>query len=178
MATSLQRFLTSQLFLYLQVVQHSQRFLEEETEDGYKPCDPSIIVERVQTLEGAYEELVRLAVERRSRLEESRQLWQFYWDMAEEENWIKEMEQILSQGDIGHDLTTIHLLLSKHKSLETEIRAHENTLRQSMAAGQELIDQSHFGSDRVQQRLDEVNEMWQHLIELMEYRYVMGSKRS
>jgi hypothetical protein len=28
----------------IQVVQHSQRFLEEETEDGYKPCDPSIIV--------------------------------------------------------------------------------------------------------------------------------------
>jgi spectrin beta len=127
--------------LSAQVVQHSQRFLEEETEDGYRPCDPSIIVERVQTLEGAYEELVRLAVERRSRLEESRQLWQFYWDMAEEENWIKEMEQILSQGDIGHDLTTIHLLLSKHKSLETEIRAHENTLRQSMAAGEDLISQ-------------------------------------
>jgi len=41
--------------------------------------------------------------------------------MTEEENWIKEMEQILSQGDIGHDLTTIHLLLSKHKTLETEI---------------------------------------------------------
>ena len=80
--------------------------MEEETEDGYKPCDPSIIVERVQTLEGAYEELVKLAVERRSRLEESRQLWQFYWDMAEEENWIKEMQQIVSQGDIGHDLVS------------------------------------------------------------------------
>jgi hypothetical protein len=78
--------------------------------------------------------------------------------------------QILSQGDIGHDLTTIHLLLSKHKSLETEIRAHENTLRQSMSAGEDLINQGHFGSDRVQQRLDEVNGMWQHLVELMEYR--------
>ena len=33
----------------------------------------------------------------RSRLEESRLLWQFYWDMAEEENWIKEMENILLQ---------------------------------------------------------------------------------
>ena len=57
----------------------SQRFLEEEAEDGYKPCDPSIIVERVTALEDAYGELVSLAVERRSRLEESRQLWQFYW---------------------------------------------------------------------------------------------------
>eukprot|EP00095_Tigriopus_kingsejongensis_P000631 maker-scaffold275_size226830-snap-gene-1.25 protein:Tk00631 transcript:maker-scaffold275_size226830-snap-gene-1.25-mRNA-1 annotation:"spectrin beta chain" len=153
-----------------QVVQNSQKFLEDEAPDGYKPCDPSIIVERVQTLEDAYAELVRLAVERRSRLEESRQMWQFYWDMAEEENWIKEMEQILSQGDIGHDLTTIHLLLSKHKSLETEIRAHENQLQMSIQQGQELIDQGHFGSDKVQTRIDDVMSMWSQLIDLMETR--------
>merc|ERR1712045_723081 len=153
-----------------QVVQQSQRFLEEEAEDGYKPCDPSIIVERVSGLENAYGELVALAVERRSRLEESRQLWQFYWDMAEEQNWIKEMGHVVSQADIGHDLTTIHLLLSKHKSLETEIRAHENSLRQSMAVGQALIDQGHFGSDKVQERLDEVNEKWDSLVEMMDSR--------
>ena len=46
--------------------------------------------------------------------------------MAEDENWIKEMGHVLTQADIGHDLTTIHLLLSKHKSLQTEIRAHEH----------------------------------------------------
>ena len=148
----------------------SQRFLEEESEDGYKPCDPSIIVERVSGLENAYGELVNLAVERRSRLEESRQLWQFYWDMAEEENWIKEMGHVLSQADIGHDLTTIHLLLSKHKSLETEIRAHEHSLRQSMAVGQGLIDQGHFGSQKVQERLDDVNSTWDRLIEMMDLR--------
>merc|ERR1712226_1458851 len=156
-----------------QVAQRSQRFLDEDKTDageGYKPCDPSIIVERVQTLEDAYAELVRLAVERRSRLEESRQLWQFYWDMAEEENWIKEMEHIVSQGDIGHDLTTINLLLSKHKALETEIRAHENTLETSMSVGRQLIEQGHFGADRVGQRIDEVTGMWQRLIALMENR--------
>jgi len=49
--------------------------------------------------------------------------------MAEEENWIKEMENILLQGDIGHDLTTINLLLSKHKTLETEILGHESALQ-------------------------------------------------
>lgn len=59
--------------------------------------------------------MVKLAVDRRCRLEESRKLWQFYWDMADEENWIKEKEQIVSAGDTGHDLTTINLLLSKHK---------------------------------------------------------------
>ena len=29
-------------------MQHSQRFLDDEVADGYRPCDPSIIVERVQ----------------------------------------------------------------------------------------------------------------------------------
>jgi spectrin beta len=39
--------------------------LDEEGAEGYRPCDPSIIVERVQALEDAYAELVKLAVERR-----------------------------------------------------------------------------------------------------------------
>ena len=33
------------------VVQHSRRFVDEETEEGYRPCDPAIVVERVQQLE-------------------------------------------------------------------------------------------------------------------------------
>lgn len=49
------------------VVQQSQRFLDQETTEGYRPCDPVIIVERVQQLEDAYAELVKLAVERRAR---------------------------------------------------------------------------------------------------------------
>jgi len=100
------------------VVQNSQRFIGEEPEPGmeaFKPADPTAVMERVTQLEEAYAELVKLAVERRNRLEESKKLWQFYWDMAEEENIIKEKENILSQGDIGHDLTTVHLLLSKQK---------------------------------------------------------------
>jgi spectrin beta len=153
-----------------QVVQHSQRFLDEETGDGYRPCDPSIIVERVQALEDAYAELVKLAVERRSRLDESRLLWQFYWDMAEEENWTKEMQQILLQGDIGHDLTTINLLPPKHKVLETEIIGHESTLQVSISGGEELVQQGHFGSERIQQRIMEVTEMWGALIDLMDAR--------
>ena len=51
--------------IFAQVVQYSQRFLDDEVADGYRPCDPSIIVERVQNLEDGYAELVKFAVERR-----------------------------------------------------------------------------------------------------------------
>ena len=50
---------------------------------------------KTAVFQDAYAELVKLAVERRARLEESRKLWQFYWDMADEENWIKEKEHII-----------------------------------------------------------------------------------
>lgn len=51
---------------------------------GYKPCDPQIIRDRVAHLEFCYQELSQLAAERRARLEESRRLWKFFWEMAEE----------------------------------------------------------------------------------------------
>ena len=69
----------------------------------------------MNTLVTAYDELLQLAAERRARLEESRKLWQFYWDMADEETWIKEKEQLMSAPDLGHDLTSVHLLLNKQK---------------------------------------------------------------
>jgi spectrin beta len=152
-----------------QVIQTSQKFLSDE-EEGYKPCEPAIIVERVQKLEDAYAELVKLAVERRSHLEESRKLWQFYWDMADEENWIKEKEQIVSSGEIGHDLTTINLLLSKHKALESEINSHENQLMSVVAIGDDLVRQEHFGSSQVKDRLKEILATWNHLLDLTSFR--------
>ncbi|XP_050549982.1 spectrin beta chain isoform X5 [Spodoptera frugiperda] len=151
------------------VVGQSQRFLEQE-EGGYRPCDPAITVERIQQLENAYAELVHLAVERRKRLEDSRKLWQFYWDMADEENWIKEKEQIVSVDDIGHDLTTVYLLISKHKALEADVQAHEPQLMSVAAVGDELISQGHFGADRIQDRLRDILSQWNHLLDLVSLR--------
>ena len=45
-----------------------------------------------------------------------------------------------------------------------------------MSAGEDLINQNHFGSDKVKERLDQVNETWQHLVELMENRYTYSLK--
>ena len=95
----------------------AERFVTADFPDagGYKPCDPQVVNDRMSHLEAAYEELLQLASDRRTRLSESRKLWQFYWDMADEEGWIREKEQLMSSPDLGHDLTSVHLLLNKHK---------------------------------------------------------------
>lgn len=75
----------------------------------------------MNTLDTAYDELIALAAERRARLEESRRLWQFYWDMEDEEGWIREKEHLMSSPDLGHDLTSVHLLLNKHKVFISQV---------------------------------------------------------
>ncbi|XP_077282982.1 spectrin beta chain isoform X2 [Arctopsyche grandis] len=150
------------------VVQQSQRFLEQE--EGYRPCDPAITVDRIQQLEDAYGELVRLAIERRKRLEDSRKLWQFYWDTADEENWIKEKEQIVSVDDIGHDLTTVYLLLSKHNALDNEVKSHDPQLKAVIGVGDELVEDGHFGADKIQDRLHDILGQWNHLRDLVSLR--------
>ncbi|XP_076360233.1 spectrin beta chain-like isoform X3 [Tachypleus tridentatus] len=148
------------------VVQHAERYVTEEVE-GYHACDPKIVEERQQQLEAAYSELVQLALDRHSKLEESRKLWQFYWDVTDEESWIKEKEQILSQGDIGHDLTTVQLLVSKNKALGDEIFVHEQQLCEVIQVGEDLIQANHFGSDNIRERIDSVQKMWQNLKDLL-----------
>ena len=82
---------------------------------GFHPVDPQMVIDRMQNLEDMYTELVELSQERKDRLDDSRKLWQFFADIAEEEAWIREKEQMLSSADIGRDLTSINLLLTKQK---------------------------------------------------------------
>ncbi|RYY06543.1 MAG: hypothetical protein EON55_23100, partial [Alphaproteobacteria bacterium] len=87
------------------VTRASEDFIDDGTE-AYKPCEPSKIKAKNSDLERDYAELVKQASARRERLDDSRQFWQFYWDVDQEEGWINEKERILSSKDIGHDLST------------------------------------------------------------------------
>ncbi|XP_015783267.1 spectrin beta chain isoform X3 [Tetranychus urticae] len=148
----------------------AKRFIENFEVTGYRPMEPEAIHHRIKKLESSYAELVALADQRKNRLEESKKLWQFYWDMAEEEAWIKEKEQILSSAEIGHDLTTVHLLISKNKALEDELGAHEHQLLNVIRAGEDLIQAGHFGAEEISQRIKEIEEMWDKLKELQALR--------
>ncbi|KAM4771567.1 spectrin beta chain, non-erythrocytic 1 isoform 1-T1 [Rhinophrynus dorsalis] len=134
--------------------------------EGYKPCDPQVIRDRVAHMEFCYQELCQLAAERRARLEESRRLWKFFWEMAEEEGWIKEKEQILSSDDYGKDLTSVIRLLSKHKAFEDEMSGRSGHLLQTIKEGEEMIAEDHFGSEKIRQRIQDIQEQWANLEQL------------
>uniref|UniRef100_A0A8D2MFY1 Spectrin beta chain, non-erythrocytic 2 n=1 Tax=Zonotrichia albicollis TaxID=44394 RepID=A0A8D2MFY1_ZONAL len=90
------------------------RFADAE---GYRPCDPKVIRDRVSHLEMCRRELQVLAARRRALLEQSRSLWTCLWELDEAESWIKEQEQLYSSLDFGKDLpgdlTATNLLLKR-----------------------------------------------------------------
>uniref|UniRef100_A0A8C5EP25 Spectrin beta chain n=1 Tax=Gouania willdenowi TaxID=441366 RepID=A0A8C5EP25_GOUWI len=136
----------------------------------YKPCEPGLVSEKVDLLGQAYEELGQLAAQRRERLEDSRRLWQFLWDLGEEAAWIREQEQILASGDCGRDLTSALHLLSKHEAFSDEMAARYGPLNNSIAAGEALVQEGHFGASEVTERIDDIRAQWAHLEEMTKLR--------
>ncbi|KGL81922.1 Spectrin beta chain, erythrocytic, partial [Tinamus guttatus] len=111
------------------------RFADAE---GYRPCDPKVIRDRVSHLEMCRRELQALAAQRKARLEQSKCLWKCFWELDEAEGWIKEKEQIYSSMDYGKDLTGVLLLQRKHAAFEAELRARGGQLEQALATGERL----------------------------------------
>lgn len=124
----------------------------------------------MQHLDLCYQELLALAAQRRARLEQSRRFWNFLWEMAELESWIKEKEHIFSSLDYGKDLASVLLLQSKHSAFEDELGARRAHLQQVMAEGDKMIQAKHFGTPKVQERMDDVRRQWQQLEELAAFR--------
>ncbi|XP_067895582.1 spectrin beta chain, non-erythrocytic 1-like isoform X1 [Heterodontus francisci] len=138
--------------------------------EGYTPCDPNVIKDRVNHLELCYEELCVLAAERKARLEQSRRLWRFFWEMAETEGWIRERQKIFSSQDYGKDITSIMILQSKHKALEDELFGLSTHLQQTIQEGKDMIAEKHFASPDIKKRIEEILDMWKDLEELAAFR--------
>ncbi|XP_055762699.1 spectrin beta chain, non-erythrocytic 1 isoform X3 [Salvelinus fontinalis] len=134
--------------------------------DVYKPCDPQVIRDRVAHMEFCYQELTQLAAERRARLEESHRLWKFLWEMAEEEGWIREKEQILSSDESGKDLTGTVRLLSQHRALEDEMSGRAGHLQHTITEGQAMADGGHFGAAKIRECITNLRAQWAALEEL------------
>ncbi|KAM3919502.1 spectrin beta chain, erythrocytic isoform 1-T2 [Leptodactylus fuscus] len=140
------------------------------TGDGYKPCDPQLIKDRVNHLELCYQDLVALAAHRKAQLLQCRRMWKFFGDMDEIERWIKEKEQIYTSMDFGKDLTTISILQRKHKAFEDELKGLDSNLQQVMKDGEFLISSKHPDTPKIQERIDNVKEEWAQLNDLAAFR--------
>ncbi|XP_017596235.1 PREDICTED: spectrin beta chain, non-erythrocytic 4-like, partial [Corvus brachyrhynchos] len=134
--------------------------------EGYQPCDPQIICNRVNHVQTCLEELEELAAKRRKELEDSRQLWTFFQEMEEAEAWIREKEKILAAKTCGRDLSSVMTLTNKHKTMLGELGNRRALLHQTMKKGEKILAKKSFSSVGIQEKMREVCLRWKKLEEV------------
>ncbi|NXI46190.1 SPTB1 protein, partial [Galbula dea] len=142
------------------------RFADTE---GYRPCDPKVIQDRVSHLELCRRELQALAARRRASLEQSRSLWTCLWELDEAEGWIKEQEQLYSSLDYGKDLPSVLLLQRRHTAFEAELRSRGARLEKALATGEGLAVGGR-AAEQLRERGATVRALWAQLEELAAFR--------
>ncbi|XP_039711095.1 spectrin beta chain, non-erythrocytic 4 [Pteropus medius] len=121
---------------------------------GYQPCDPQVICNRVNHVHGCLAELQEEAARRRAELEASRSLWALLQELEEAESWARDKERLLeaaggsgggggaagAAGAAGgaHDLSSTARLLAQHKILQGELGGRRALLQQALRRGEEL----------------------------------------
>ncbi|ESO95207.1 hypothetical protein LOTGIDRAFT_202396 [Lottia gigantea] len=101
--------------------------------------------------------------DRREKLEDSRRYQYFKRDADELESWILEKLQTASDESYK-DPTNLQAKIQKHQAFEAEVAAHANAIEILDQTGNEMINQQHFASQVIKERLDELWRLWKLLI--------------
>ncbi|GFT80923.1 spectrin beta chain, non-erythrocytic 5 [Nephila pilipes] len=132
--------------------------------DGHK--EAPILQKRLNKLNAEYDNLVNLATNRRTKLEESRMYYQFVQDQEEEDAWVVEKQLICKSVVPGKDLQGALSLQQKHKALEVEFNARWPRVLKVIEAGNALKVQKHPESADISLRIDGLKKNWDKLHEL------------
>nr|XP_048688824.1 spectrin beta chain, non-erythrocytic 4 isoform X1 [Caretta caretta] len=134
--------------------------------EGYQPCDPQIIRNRVTHVQTCLEELRQQAAQRRTELEASRHLWAFFQELEEAEAWVREKEQILASKPCGRDLSSVLQLSGQHKLMLGELGGRRALLHQAVEKGEQLLATQRPGTAQLEEKLREVQQGWKRLEEV------------
>ncbi|KAF9806792.1 hypothetical protein SFRURICE_009479 [Spodoptera frugiperda] len=124
------------------------------------------LTQQLTQLTHDYDSLVAAAKDRKARLEDARNLYQFLEDHDEEEGWVTEKQRICRTEVAAKELRAVLALRQKHTALLHELRARDHVSQRHRAKGQSLIDAKHPKSAEIERRLTSLNKQWQILREL------------
>ncbi|XP_046975216.1 spectrin beta chain, non-erythrocytic 5 isoform X2 [Vanessa cardui] len=126
--------------------------------------------DQLQRLEDDYTGLVAAAKDRKARLEDARNLYQFLEDHDEEEGWVTERQRICRADVAAKELRAVLALRQKHTALLHELRARRHVAQPHRAKGLSLIEAKHPKSAEIERRLASLSAQWELLQELADAR--------
>uniref|UniRef100_A0A8B9RIU3 Spectrin alpha chain, non-erythrocytic 1 n=1 Tax=Astyanax mexicanus TaxID=7994 RepID=A0A8B9RIU3_ASTMX len=122
------------------------------------------IQERRQQVLDRYRRFKELSAMRRQKLEDSYRFQFFRRDADELEKWIQEKLQIASDESYK-DPTNLQGKLQKHQAFEAEVQANSGAIIKLDETGNLMISESHFASETIRTRLEELHRLWDLLLQ-------------
>ncbi|XP_012280338.1 spectrin beta chain, non-erythrocytic 5 isoform X2 [Orussus abietinus] len=156
-----EKMLTSQLGR----VEELERFSAEILSENHS--DDAIIKQRLISVCTRRDKLMNNAAARRKRLLESHKLHQFLRNVYEVEGWMHQKQQVASDENY-RESTNLQSKIQKHAAFESELIANRARVGAVINEGEALIDENHYASKEIQNRLDDLEAEWRLLQETSE----------
>ncbi|NXG68257.1 SPTN5 protein, partial [Baryphthengus martii] len=121
-----------------------------------------VIEEIMVTLQQRWERLIQSNAKRRKRLLDSLQLQEFNRDAAELLIWMEEKYKIASDESY-RDPTNVLRKLKWHEAAEQEMMANEEHFATLIKKGNQLIQDDHYASVSIQEKMSELQKKWKKL---------------
>ncbi|ODM90488.1 Spectrin alpha chain [Orchesella cincta] len=121
--------------------------------------------------------LLEKSAMRRATLDAAFKLMQFERDCDETNGWIRgklkfanDDSYLVSGGltrfmGVINDPTNLNGKVQKHANFMKELQANKTRIDEVLESGRNLIDSSHYGSDRIEARVEEIVHLWKQLEE-------------
>ena len=84
--------------------------------------------------------------------------------------WITMKMPQATSTDIGNSLQAVQVLQKKNNSLKVEIDGHEVRITELCNRAKEIVAEGHPQGDKINQGVNELQDMWQQLLDAMKDR--------
>ncbi|XP_076180788.1 spectrin beta chain, non-erythrocytic 5 kst isoform X2 [Ptiloglossa arizonensis] len=147
-------------------IEELEKFANDILSEEYH-ADANIIQQRLVSVCARRDKLQNSARARRKKLLESHHLHQFLRNIYEVEGWLHQKQQVASDENY-RDSSNLQSKIQKHAAFESELMANKGRVAAVISEGEALIEDNHYASDSIQERLDELEAEWRLLQETSE----------
>ncbi|KAI6244011.1 Spectrin protein 1 [Aphelenchoides fujianensis] len=164
---SIEQLMKKHQLIEADIAAHADRLNEMDSQANSllesEQFDRDQIDERRNAIKGRYDDVKRLAADRREKLNKSLNIHQFLNEVAESESWIREKKLLVSSDDYGHDLNGVLNLKRKHRRLDNELATHRPAIELVRSKGAQLLEASEIAGPEIRNRMQALEQSWQQI---------------
>lgn len=132
--------------------------------------DSSNIAEKNAQVGQEYEDLLRLAKERESRLGECKKLFEYLRETEELHEWVGDQMAVTASEDYGEDVEHVEQLILAFESFVSNLNANEARVEACLERGDRLIQENNPYRSSIKSKRDETKQLWEELKDLVHAR--------